>query len=312
MSDSIAMDVRVPVGQRLSWRWLNQTVIRYRDQVGDLRSGLPTFQRRLGRYGEHEIFSDGCGERVVGRVSPNYVLVQHHELLDALPGVLSSEGYELDELYGELLLTSYGERMELVVDLPFQRAMPPDGYPLACRLRCLNSVDRSTALEAELQWYRQICSNGMFGWAGERVRRVHRFGNVLGWVQARLRRRFHQLPDDRAHFGHMTQMPVRWTELQDWADVFVARKWNKQEAARVLHICRTGMDCIVAQDLDDEMAQELQVSATTAVPGACAPVSNIYHVGQALSWVAAGAHALHTQFSRTAAVPDLLRPLMNQ
>lgn len=168
----------------------------------------------------------------------------------------------MDELDGELSLTSCGERMELVIDLPSQRDMPPDGYPLACRLRCLNSADRSTALEAELQWYRQICSNGMFGWAGDRLRRVHRFGNPVGWVQDRLRGRFRQLPADRTHFARLMRMPVRWNALQDWADVFVARKWGKQGAARVLHICQTGKDGIAQEDGDDQPARELEMTAT--------------------------------------------------
>ena len=311
MSDKVAMDFHAPAGQGSPWRWLNRSVKRYNGKVGELRRILPAFQRRPGRYGEHEIVANREGERIVGRVSPRYVLVQHHELLDALPEVLSEEGYEMDGLDAELSMTSEGERMELVIELPFLQDVPLDGFPLACRLRCLNSVDRSTPLEAELQWYRQICSNGMFGWAGERLRRTHRFDGVLRWVQDRLRTRFGQLPADRQHFARMTHMPVRSSELRDWADVFIARKWGKPEAARVLHICRTGKDGIVEQYSDDPPARDLELTATGDVPGACAPVSNVYHVGQALSWVAGQSETLHIQFSRTAAIPSLLRYLMN-
>jgi hypothetical protein len=151
----------------------------------------------------------------------------------------------------------------------------------------------------------------MFGWAGEPVRRVHRFGDTLGWVQNRLRRRFQQLPDDRIHFSRLTSTPVRWNVIQDWADVFVARKWGKCEAARLLHICRTGRDCLAPVEMENLAAHELEVEPTADVPGACAPVNNVYHVGQALSWVAAGAEALNKRFTRTAEVPALLRHLMN-
>ncbi len=314
MSDSIAMGVHAPAGQRMPWRWLGSPVTRYRGKVGTLRGLLPTFQRESGRCGKHEIRGIK-GSRRVGNVSPYYVLVQHNELLDALPEVLSDKGYGLNDLHGELLLAGNGERMELVIDLPSVQAMPSDGFPLSCRLRCVNSVDRSTAIEAELQWYRQVCSNGMFGWAGEKVRRVHRFDNALNSVQNRLRQRFDRLYYDRDYFESLMRMPVRWNNLQDWADVFVARKWGKQEAARVLHICRTGKDAIVAPGFDPdfcyEVAHELDVVSTVDVPGACAPVTNIYHVGQALSWVAAGANTLHTQFSRTAGVPLLLGLLID-
>jgi hypothetical protein len=239
------------------------------------------------------------------------VLVQHCELLDSLPHVLRDEGYELSDLRGEMSLSNHGERMELVIDLQNQHATPADGYPLTCRLRLLNSVDRSTALEAELQWYRQICSNGMFGWAGDRHRQLHRFGNPLVKLQDNLRRRFERLPADRIHFALLMQMPAHWNDLRDWADVFVARRWGKEDAARVLHICRTGKDGVAQYPMEEQPAHEVEVTATNDVPGACAPVNNVYHVGQALSWVAAGADALHTRFSRTAEVPELLRPLMN-
>jgi Domain of unknown function (DUF932) len=309
--DKINVGGDFPLGQRLPWRWSNKSVMRYLGKVGELRRLLPIFNRRPGRLGEHEIVTMKAQEVVVGRVSRTYSLVQHHELLNALPHALRGHGYELDELEAELCLTLHGERMELVVYLPSHMATPPDGHALSCRLRCLNSVDCSTALEAELQWYRQVCSNGMFGWAGEPVRRAHRFADTLLWVQDRLYHRFQQLPDDRLHFARLMNIPVRWNDLQDWADVFVARKWGRREAARTLHICRNGKDAIVANAFDDQIAHELEAQPTHDVPGACAPVSSIYHVGQALSWVAGGADALQTKFSRTSAVPHLLRHLLN-
>lgn len=321
MSDLTAMNLRAPAGQRLPWRWLKRPVMNYQGKVGELRRLLPVFQRRYGRCGEHEIVRTGLNldDRVVGRVSPDYILVQHHELLDVLPDVLAAQGYDLDDLLAELSLTIFGERMELVIDLPALKATPPDGYPLACRLRCLNSVDRTTSIEAELQWYRQICSNGMFGWAGERVRRIHRFDEALAWVQRNLYRRFQELPSDREFFIQLSETSVRPNDLRDWADVFVAREWGRPQAARVLHICRTGKDGTVEthaargfpEHADHRPAHAMEVISTADVPGACAPASNLYHVGQALSWVGGQATALHTRFSRVAEVPKLLRHLMN-
>jgi hypothetical protein len=76
-------------------------------------------------------------------------------------------------------------------------------------------VDRSTALEAEIQWYRQICSNGMFGWSGDRLRRVHRFESALGWVQTQLIKQFDNLPLDRLHFKSLMEMSVRWNVIHE-------------------------------------------------------------------------------------------------
>jgi hypothetical protein len=180
-----------------------------------------------------------------------------------------------------------------------------------CRLRCVNSVDCSTALGADLQWLRLICTNGMYGWGSDGgVRRVHRYGNVLESVTRQIGRRFRELPADRTRFALLFQVPVSENRLRDWVDALVARRWSLIEAARVWHICMAGVDGEV-QDHEYRTAHELEFTPERTVPGACAPVQNVYHVGQALSWIAGQSEAVHTRISRTFEVPRLLKYLLN-
>jgi hypothetical protein len=251
------------------------------------------------------------GEIVVGNVSPRYVLVQHQEFLDAVSSAMDGQGYALDSMHGVMTTTNCRERIELTVELTALSANPPDGFPLECRLRCLNSVDGATALEAELQWYRQICSNGMFGWGGNPVRQVHRFGDVLGRLHRRLERRFEELPKDRLLFSQLTRTAVPKNVLRDWVDVFLARRWGRFDAARTYHICISGKDGHVLDHVGERLPHELEVMSSMDVPGACAPAQNVYHIGQALSWVAGQATTMEKRFSQTSAIPNLLRYLLN-
>jgi hypothetical protein len=289
--------------------WHRRRISRYRGSAEELKRLLPRFKRELSGGTYHIRRADAHGPAaVVGHVSCSYVLVQHHDLLDALPEILGEVGIDWSGLTGELAVTPHGERMELVLDLPMPHVIPRDGFPLVCRLRCVNSVDRSSALEAELQWYRLVCSNGMFGWTGERVRRQHRFEGAVDWVQRHLRRRFGQVPIDLERFDSLHQTPVSTGSISDWTDVFVARSWGRTAAAAVYNVCTRGVSGRVLEE-DDLPPHALEIESAFDVPGACAPATNLYHVGQALSWVAGQSETLHARFSRTSQVPSLLQLL---
>jgi hypothetical protein len=316
MSDSIAMGTRAPVGTRLFTRWHRRPAIRYVGSVCELRRLLPRFKRRAAfDYQTDEIVGRApwkpYPDVVIGVVSPQYVLIQHEEFLDAVNSTMAAEGYDFEMMSGVLTTTTYGERMELTIELPAFSATPADGYPLECRLRCLNSVDGTTALEADLQWYRQICSNGMFGWQGDLMRHIHRYGDVLGWLSDGLARRFRELPLDRLLFSHLMDKQVPFDCLRDWVDVFVSRRWGRTDAARTFHICINGKDGEVYDCDPERPPHEMSFTPRMDVPGACAPARNVYHVGQALSWVAGQAATFERRFSQTSAIPSLLRHLLN-
>jgi hypothetical protein len=79
----------------------------------------------------------------------------------------------------------------------------------------------------------------------------------------------------------------------------------------VYHICASGQDGYVSRLDKDRLPHEMPLWSPIGVPGACAPARNLYHVGQALSWVAGHAEKLEARFSRTSAIPKLLQHLVN-
>jgi hypothetical protein len=46
-----------------------------------------------------------------------------------------------------------------------------------------------------------------------------------------------------------------------------------------------------------------------AVPGACAPISNLFHVSQALSWIAGARNTIPERLEYVKTIPRLMEPL---
>ena len=54
---------------------------------------------------------------------------------------------------------------------------------------------------------------------------------------------------------------------------------------------------------------QLPISNTDAVPGACAPVVNLFHVSQALSWIARTRSTMPERLGYVKAIPGLMEQL---
>ena len=169
--------------------WHGQPVVVHDGTLGALQARLPSFSREpFGpKDGENEYlqtivrepFGDDGRRIPVAAVSPQYELIQHHEVVDWLAEGLKALGHDTESLTGRLTLSKYGERMHLRLGLPEFDFDPGDEQPLSLMVHALNSVDKSTALEVNLGWWRQVCSNGMKVWVkGSTTRRIHLVGRV--------------------------------------------------------------------------------------------------------------------------------------
>jgi hypothetical protein len=286
----------------------------FRGKLSELRQHLPRFELRFGMRGDMRVMRQpliaGESDRLIARVSNRYSLVQHHEVLDVAEALLPRFEAEPNDAMAELVMTPHGERMDLTVELPSARYTPSDGYALATRMRLLNSVDTSTALFGSLEFLRKICSNGMVGWNGSRVRRTHTQSLALSQVRNRLLSQFDQLWQDTAYFEQMLAHRIDREKLAQWVDEAVAKTWDRWAAARVFHVATSGHDgdVICRPDLPPHRTA---LQNCMLAPGACAPASNVYHVAQALSFVASRLVSWSDRYRRLADIPRLLEPLMN-
>jgi hypothetical protein len=295
--------------------WLGQPVKRYVGTIQSLRQHIPTFTRSdfnayLDQINMQPLKAD---ERAipVATVSKQYALIQHQDFIDAVSSGLGDLGFKPDTLAAELRLSDYGERMHLRLMLVNETFDPGDHNLLGIALNCLNSVDRSTSLELRISWYRLVCDNGMYLTDTDKMRRVHLGSLKPKDIAAYLKSQLAEMETDKTTLTNWYQRPVSIPEVEEWADTEVSDSWGVFLAARTCHISRTGFDGEVAGGVEKIRPSLREVSSQREVPGACAPVGNVYHVSQVLSWLARERNTVQDQFEKMLEIPMLISPLLN-
>jgi Domain of unknown function (DUF932) len=295
--------------------WLGKTVKRFDGTIEALQQHIPTFTFSDFNDSNYQVNRQPLahGDKVVpvGTVSKRYTLIQHQDLIAAVSSGLSDVGLKPDTLAAELRLSEYGERMHLRLMLPNERFDPGDGNLLGIALNCLNSVDRSTALELQISWYRLVCDNGMYLTGTDKMRRVH-IGSldpedIRDYLESELR----EMATDKRQLTNWFETPVNMSQVDAWADTTVADSWGPFLAARTCHISRSGFDGKVANSAKKIRPSLREVSSQHKVPGSCAPVTNVYHVSQVLSWLARERNTIQDQFEKMLEIPALVTPLLN-
>jgi hypothetical protein len=301
------------------WTWEGATVVERIGKVADLFPQIPVFSRHPFRVGgEENRFKDEIRREPlkiteqplpVATVSKTYSLVQHRDLIASVFRALKMIDIDISDVESSLLLSEYGERMQWSCSIPNMGFDPGDGYPIVLRINCLNSVDTSTVLEIAFSWYRLVCSNGMmFGLKDSRLRRRHIQSLDPEDIATYLKEQLDQQPEEQEVYSRWRETPVEASTLVDWIDERVASEWGPHAAARVWNIISQGLDGEVEQ-VRHLKPHQLPITGTRAVPGACAPVRDLFHVSQALSWIAGARNTIQERLEYVKAIPRLMDPL---
>ena len=301
------------------WTWEGATVIERTGTVAELFQQIPVFSRHSFRVGSEENrFKDEIRREPlkitedplpVDTVSKTYSLIQHRDVLASVFRALKMIGIDISGVASSLLLSEYGERIQWSRPIPNIGFDPGDGYPLVLRINCLNSVDTTTVREIAFSWYRLVCSNGMmFGLGDTRLRRRHIQSLDPEDIAAHLKEQLDQRPEEQKMYARWRETRVEISTLSGWIDEKVAKDWGPHAAARVWNIINQGYDGEVEQ-VRDRKPHQLPVKSTNAVPGACAPITDLFHISQALSWFAGARNTIPKRFEYMKAIPRLMEPL---
>ena len=312
----------VPIRRELSW--FGQPIITYTGTLGELRNRLPAFARQALGLGDaqnefldlivREPFGDEVRRIPVAAVSRQYDLVQHRDVLDWVSEALATIGYAAHPFEGQLTLSKYAERMHLQIGLPQFDFDPGDGKPLALLVHAVNSVDKTTAFEISLGWWRQVCGNGLkVRVSGSGARRIHLLGRTSASQVAQvLKAQLGEVPAECKRYRQWVNTPVGLKSVEDWADRSVAKAWGPHAAARVCHIARTGWDGEIEDPFEKVAPHERVVRSQWHVPGAFAPAENAFHVSQALSWLASHRGTIQGRFERMSEIHGLMSSLLQE
>lgn len=313
------MHENVPRQGRTASRWKSREVFAQRGEWEAIREELPNFvledfvapgfDRANPHFRAVVRQSDVVEEFPVpvAIVGPNYGLVQHVWAGDAVVEAMKAIGVWFDRMPCLLEITELGEWMHCRFVLDESMAIvPPDGNPVHFCIDLYNSVDGKSRLYLQPSWLRLVCDNGLvmrsskgFGFADVHDRNVE-----LRSAREVLKRAIAAAAEDARKLEEWWSNSLRGS-LDLWADGPLLTKWGRHDAARVLHICRTGMDGVPAK-FDASPPSQLPVHPADAVPGAPAQASNEYDVAQALSWVAGSKTDLGRRDALIADVPALI------
>jgi len=299
--------------------WNGQSVLIQEAPLPELRSALPEFE--CEPFGNYPAVNEDLQQVVrkptaadqrripVGIVSLSYQLVQHTQAFDWLSEAVLKAGLAKELCQTELYLSRYGERMLLWVRLENLIFDPGDAHPLQAIAVCQNSVDKSCALEVFVMHVREVCSNGMIFGQARTIRRMHvqqrpekldftdQLSSALEWAA-----------DDMKVLSQWLQTPVTLEAIEHWSRETVGKKWGAREAARLHRICTIGFDGEPIH-IKGSPPGYYYVQPEAPVPGACAPVKNIYHAAQALSWIASRAPALEDRLVKTRQIEAMVKEL---
>jgi hypothetical protein len=226
----------------------------------------------------------------VGVVSNSYTLVQHAEVVARCFDGIRKAGVDPDSLRCELGLSELGEWMNLRAYFPDAYAYKVERDPgdvMELRLECFNSVDGGSRLSVLFGWQRLICTNGMV--IGETIvdlRDVHDQDLTLDPIPEVVQQGLAKVGPDLQRLHAWERTPISDAELTSWVDEQLAKAWGVRAASRVLHICRRGFDAEPEDAFAPGKASEKPLRSTHAVPGSAVPARTLFHVSQALSWVA--------------------------
>jgi hypothetical protein len=247
----------------------------------------------------------------VGLVSKTYQLIQHAAVLTAAQEHLKRLVKKDDEFMVSADLTDTGERVMFYFDLGPDFSISPDGNPVALHLLIRNSVDGSTAIRAQLGWYRLICLNGLVvGVTLGRTRVTHNPEADLAEVFEPLVKELGTAKVEGIRLCKWAETKVSIEALGSWVDETVEKEWGVLAAARVWEICRSGHDGEFMRPFESAPARSRTLRLTTLVPGAMHPADNVYAVTQALSWVASRRNNLEDRMTRQNSIGTLIRPLL--
>lgn len=299
-----------------------------RGRYDEVARALPEFERRPfsipaedgGASYNNELLdviatrAEGNGEwvqRPLAVVTKSYRLIGHREVLDALAEALANLGIEPEGLDTHATLGRYGARLALEINMPPQWLFDPgDGFPLILQLRCLNSVDATSTLRLLFTWYRLICTNGLkVGFSEELCRVRHTETRRESGMQEEIERGLDQARADRRAMFRWLERKVSPDRFAEFADGALKDAWGVRDAARFLHIARTGFDADVADRFQPGTPSEKVMIATIRVPGSPTEARSEWDVAQVLSWIARSRGDAESHLERMIAIPALVAAL---
>lgn len=280
--------VLIAIEDRMARKWAGRKVLTYAGLADEIRAKIPCFTRDDFRTKEaknkyldviiRKPLKDPQGKMLpdddeshipVATVSKTYGLLQHLELFEVLKRALGYIVFDPQSLEAELMVTEYGERMRVSFLLHHCEFNPGDGYPMVLKVNALNSVDGRASLGIDMTWYRPVSGTSLMYQMSKKLKKRHVKTLDPQLIEEFLVQQLNRLRGEHNLYSEWYQTRRSRYQVEHWIAETVAEKWGRKASNRVHRISRDGWD-----------------AGNVEVPEIFAPVQNLYHLSQVLSWVA--------------------------
>ena len=158
-------------------------------------------------------------------------------------------------------------------------------------------------------WLRFVCANGLvIGETKIEIKERHRQSLELPSIPKRIQPALEAVEADRARMKKWQAEKISMVDIATWTDIKVSEQWGKKAAARVFHICGSGMD-VEIDPFAPGAATAKSVRHLDRVPGSPQRAATKYDVLQALSYVATHRNNTEERLNRQADIHRLLERL---
>jgi hypothetical protein len=250
----------------------------------------------------------------VGVVSKNYRLLDHHQILRTIQQSMATRKLDLKNVRVVAEWTIHGERAHFSIIFPpeehFTVGTVGNKDEMRFRIEVFNSVDGSCRLMAIAGWLRFVCTNGLIiGEALMQLQQQHRQQLEIEELGRRVGEAIESTWSDKAKFERWMSAGVDRSVLVAWIDDEVRALWGVKAAVRVLGIATDGWDVEPVGAVANRKPSEIRTNRISTVPGADAPVRNLFGVSQVLSWIAGQRAEISEDLEWRSQVHDLMAKL---
>lgn len=310
-------------------KWFNSPVIHYSGTLDEISIVIPSFERIPFDLGDLRKTPSRLNKRLdlivrkphgedkciipIGTVSKDYSLVQHSEIIEIASRAFNKVSVDLKDCKTNMVISEYGERMNLSIHLPEQYSFDPgDGHKMDLRIECYNSVDGSSKFRALLGWFRLVCSNGLVvGITESDIRKRHYKDMTLPEVESVLLNTLKNSSVEKDNFIKWRNQGITQESLKRWIIDTLWKKWGFKAAARAYHISQHGYDVYVSGGFKSNNPFTIPVIKSRTVPGTPERCTNLFELSQILAWLSKERRDIQEQLEWKESIPELLEFFLN-
>ena len=125
-----------------------------------------------------------------------------------------------------------------------------------------------------------------------------------------IKEKFKSAPGIFSIYKNWMNRKIKLSKVEEWIEESLLEKWKGVKSLRALNIMQNGMDAQKVIVDSNKSWKDWKMKDFIEVPGSFAPVKNVFHVSQALSWIASRNESIEKRLEMLQEIPVLMKDLI--